>query len=45
VDLPDGTTLRGRAVDLDRDGRLVVDRDGQQVAVNAGDVRHVPSAG
>jgi BirA family transcriptional regulator, biotin operon repressor / biotin---[acetyl-CoA-carboxylase] ligase len=45
VDLPDGTTIRGRAVDLDREGRLVVDRDGQQVAVNAGDVRHLPPAG
>jgi BirA family transcriptional regulator, biotin operon repressor / biotin---[acetyl-CoA-carboxylase] ligase len=41
VDLPDGTTLRGRAVDLDREGRLVVDRGGQQLAVNAGDVRHL----
>jgi BirA family transcriptional regulator, biotin operon repressor / biotin---[acetyl-CoA-carboxylase] ligase len=45
VDFPDGTTLRGRAVDLDREGRLVVDHDGRQVAVNAGDVRHLPPAG
>jgi BirA family transcriptional regulator, biotin operon repressor / biotin---[acetyl-CoA-carboxylase] ligase len=42
VDVPDGTTLRGRAVDLDRDGRLVVDTGDQQLAVNAGDVRHLP---
>jgi BirA family transcriptional regulator, biotin operon repressor / biotin---[acetyl-CoA-carboxylase] ligase len=44
VDLPDGTTLRGRAVDLDREGRLVVEREGQQYAVTAGDVRHLPPA-
>jgi BirA family transcriptional regulator, biotin operon repressor / biotin---[acetyl-CoA-carboxylase] ligase len=42
VDVPDGTTLRGRAVDLDRDGRLVVDTGDQQLVVNAGDVRHLP---
>jgi BirA family biotin operon repressor/biotin-[acetyl-CoA-carboxylase] ligase len=40
VDLPDGTTLTGRAVDLDRDGRLVVATADRQLAVNAGDVRH-----
>jgi BirA family transcriptional regulator, biotin operon repressor / biotin---[acetyl-CoA-carboxylase] ligase len=42
VDFPDGTSLRGRAVDLDREGRLVVDADGRALAVNAGDVRHLP---
>jgi BirA family transcriptional regulator, biotin operon repressor / biotin---[acetyl-CoA-carboxylase] ligase len=42
VTLPDGEVLRGRAVDLDRDGRLVVDAaDHGRVAVTAGDVRHV----
>jgi BirA family transcriptional regulator, biotin operon repressor / biotin---[acetyl-CoA-carboxylase] ligase len=42
VDFPDGTSLRGRAVDLDREGRLVVDAEGRALAVNAGDVRHLP---
>jgi BirA family transcriptional regulator, biotin operon repressor / biotin---[acetyl-CoA-carboxylase] ligase len=42
VDLPDGTSLRGRGVDLDREGRLVVDTGERQLAVNAGDVRHLP---
>ncbi|MFL6089221.1 MAG: biotin--[acetyl-CoA-carboxylase] ligase [Aeromicrobium sp.] len=37
VSLPDGTTLEGRATDVDTHGRLVV--DGQ--AVTAGDVIHV----
>jgi BirA family transcriptional regulator, biotin operon repressor / biotin---[acetyl-CoA-carboxylase] ligase len=41
VDLPDGRSLRGRGVDLDREGRLVVDTGDQRLAVNAGDVRHV----
>jgi BirA family transcriptional regulator, biotin operon repressor / biotin---[acetyl-CoA-carboxylase] ligase len=45
VDFPDGTTLTGRAVDLDREGRLVVDTGDGQVAVNAGDVRHRPREG
>jgi BirA family transcriptional regulator, biotin operon repressor / biotin---[acetyl-CoA-carboxylase] ligase len=45
VDFPDGTSLRGRATDLDREGRLVVASDGRQLAVNAGDVRHLPPAG
>jgi BirA family transcriptional regulator, biotin operon repressor / biotin---[acetyl-CoA-carboxylase] ligase len=42
ITVPDGSTLRGRAIDLDRDGRLVVDTGEQQLAVNAGDVRHLP---
>lgn len=41
VDFPDGTAIAGRAVDLDRNGRLVVDTDNRQVAVSAGDVHHV----
>jgi BirA family biotin operon repressor/biotin-[acetyl-CoA-carboxylase] ligase len=41
VDLPDGRSLRGRAVDVDADGRLLVD-DGSAVhALGAGDVVHV----
>jgi BirA family transcriptional regulator, biotin operon repressor / biotin---[acetyl-CoA-carboxylase] ligase len=42
VTFPDGEVLEGRAVDLDRQGRLVVDAPGVgQVAVTAGDVAHV----
>jgi BirA family biotin operon repressor/biotin-[acetyl-CoA-carboxylase] ligase len=41
VALPEGRTLEGRAVDVDRDGRLLVD-DGTDVhALGAGDVVHV----
>ncbi len=45
VTFPDGEVLEGRAVDLDRDGRLVVDasRTGK-VAITAGDVEHVRPA-
>jgi BirA family transcriptional regulator, biotin operon repressor / biotin---[acetyl-CoA-carboxylase] ligase len=45
VDFPDGTTLVGRAADLDHEGRLVVDTGEEKVAVNAGDVRHRPRVG
>lgn len=42
VTFPDGEVLEGRAVDLARDGRLVVDAPGAgQVAITAGDVEHV----
>ncbi len=42
VELPDGDLLRGTAVDLDRDGRLVVaDEHGAARSVAAGDVTHV----
>lgn len=42
VTFPDGEVLEGRAVDLDREGRLVVEVAGQgPVAVTAGDVEHV----
>lgn len=41
IDRPEGD-LRGRAVDLDGDGRLVIERDeGGRVAVAVGDVTHV----
>lgn len=42
VELPDGAELRGTAVDLDADGRLVVaGEDGLSRSVAAGDVTHV----
>lgn len=45
VTFPDGEVLAGRAVDLDRQGRLVVEApDVGQVAVTAGDVEHVRPA-
>ena len=43
VSLPGGDTLRGRAVSLAADGRLIVD-DGEQHEVAAGDVVHVRPA-
>lgn len=41
VYMPDGSTLDGRASDVDVDGRLVVDTSSGSRAVAAGDVRHV----
>ena len=42
VSLPDGSTLRGRAVRIDDEGRLVVaDALGVETGVSAGDVVHV----
>ena len=41
VSLPDGTTLEGRADRLDESGRLVVNVNGADVPVAAGDVTHV----
>ncbi|WP_165066027.1 biotin--[acetyl-CoA-carboxylase] ligase [Marisediminicola senii] len=42
VELPDGSTLLGDAVDIDDSGRLVVTgRDGARQAVAAGDVTHL----
>jgi len=41
VDLPDGSVLMGRAVDLDDHGRLMVETGEGTVAVAAGDVVHV----
>ncbi|MGM7697423.1 biotin--[acetyl-CoA-carboxylase] ligase [Microbacterium sp. A84] len=40
VALPDGSTLHGRATRLEMDGRLVVDVDGVEHLVAAGDVVH-----
>ena len=44
VERPEGE-LRGRAVDIDSTGRLVIDTGGTRVAVAAGDVTHVRPAG
>lgn len=44
VELPDGSTLVGRAVEIDPTGRLVVEHDGTRTAVAAGDVVHVRNA-
>ena len=41
VSLPEGSALRGRAVSLAPDGRLVVESADGAVAVSAGDVVHV----
>ena len=42
VSLPDGEVLRGRALRIDADGRLVVEQEGEyESAVAAGDVVHV----
>jgi BirA family transcriptional regulator, biotin operon repressor / biotin---[acetyl-CoA-carboxylase] ligase len=41
VSFPDGEQLTGHAVDLDREGRLVVDTVQGPLAVNAGDVHHL----
>ncbi|KAA1428004.1 biotin--[acetyl-CoA-carboxylase] ligase [Nocardioides antri] len=41
VDLPGGTSLSGRAVDVDSDGRLVVETPSGVEKVGAGDVVHV----
>jgi BirA family biotin operon repressor/biotin-[acetyl-CoA-carboxylase] ligase len=43
VDLPDGTTLEGRAVAVDATGRLVVEAADGRHEVGAGDVVHVRS--
>ncbi|CAM3132095.1 biotin--[acetyl-CoA-carboxylase] ligase [Stackebrandtia soli] len=39
--LPDGSSVRGRAVAVDADGRLCVDNEHGRTAVAAGDVTHV----
>jgi len=44
VELPGGGELRGRADDIDDDGRLVVVTDGRTERVGAGDVIHVRAA-
>lgn len=45
VDLPDGSSLTGTAVDIDHDGRLEVRTGGETTLVGAGDVVHVRPAG
>jgi BirA family transcriptional regulator, biotin operon repressor / biotin---[acetyl-CoA-carboxylase] ligase len=44
VELPDGSTLLGRAVDVDASGRLVIDTGGDRQVVGAGDVVHLRSS-
>jgi BirA family biotin operon repressor/biotin-[acetyl-CoA-carboxylase] ligase len=41
VELPDGATISGRAVDVDGDGRLLVQTDDGPMHVAAGDVVHL----
>ncbi|MEV6527074.1 biotin--[acetyl-CoA-carboxylase] ligase [Longispora sp. NPDC051575] len=41
AELPGGRTLTGTAVEIDRDGRLVLEHDGGRIPVAAGDVVHV----
>jgi BirA family biotin operon repressor/biotin-[acetyl-CoA-carboxylase] ligase len=41
VELPGGSVLAGRAVDVDSAGCLLVSADGTTRAVSAGDVVHV----
>ena len=45
VDVPSGTPVDGRAVDIDSGGRLVVETGDGTTAVGAGDVVHVRPAG
>jgi BirA family transcriptional regulator, biotin operon repressor / biotin---[acetyl-CoA-carboxylase] ligase len=42
--LPGAPALHGKAVDIDVDGRLVLEVDGHQVAVSAGEAVHVRSS-
>lgn len=41
AELPDGTTVEGVAVGIDDDGRLLIDHDGDTLAMAAGDVAHL----
>ena len=41
ADLPAGTVIRGTAAGIDMDGRLIVRTPDGEVAVSAGDVRHL----
>jgi BirA family transcriptional regulator, biotin operon repressor / biotin---[acetyl-CoA-carboxylase] ligase len=45
VSFPDGEQLTGRAGDLDREGRLVVESAQGPVAINAGDIEHLRPQG
>lgn len=44
VHLPDGREVTGTAVDVDRDGRLVVESDGAVLSFDTGDVVHLRNA-
>jgi BirA family biotin operon repressor/biotin-[acetyl-CoA-carboxylase] ligase len=37
----DGTTIRGRATDIDESGGLVLDRDGERTVIHSGEVVHL----
>jgi BirA family biotin operon repressor/biotin-[acetyl-CoA-carboxylase] ligase len=41
VEMPDGSTVRGRAVDVDGSGRLIVEAPGHRHVLDVGDVVHV----
>ncbi|MEO1055988.1 MAG: biotin--[acetyl-CoA-carboxylase] ligase [Actinomycetota bacterium] len=45
VELPDGSTIEGRAVNVDDDGRLIVDERGTRRTFDVGDVVHLRPAG
>jgi BirA family biotin operon repressor/biotin-[acetyl-CoA-carboxylase] ligase len=45
VDLPDRSALIGLGDDIDTEGRLVLEYDGQRRALSVGDVTHVRSCG
>ncbi|MEM9517226.1 MAG: biotin--[acetyl-CoA-carboxylase] ligase [Actinomycetota bacterium] len=45
VELPDASTIEGTAVDVDDDGRLIVDHDGTRSTFDAADVVHLRPAG
>ena len=41
LELPGVPAVRGKAIDVDEDGRLVLSVDGDRVVVSSGEVRHV----
>lgn len=43
VQLPDGSAVSGRAVDVQADGAVVIDDDGRRHRFAAGDIRHLRS--
>lgn len=45
VSMPDGRTVEGRATAIDAEGRLLVESEGLEHAISAGDVVHVRPAG
>ena len=44
VHLPDGSRVNGRAVDMDSEGRLVVEAEGRRRVFDVGDVEHLRAA-